>query len=495
MHGEQVTGIPATPGALPMRWLILLRWVVCAGFILFIGNSSAGEYSPPGLYDVEHSVLDNGMRVILKPRKGAHTVAFRVVVGVGQHDYDCGWQETPHFLEHLLFTGTTSHTEAELEEMVEQHGGYWNASTEAEKTVYELDIYSRYAGFGLDVLYEILTDSLLSAGDVEISRGIIEREAGGRPTAIRQWMYRNDVGRTATGKALRQILPESNYICNELEAATHITRDDILESFNAYYVAGNMTLIVVGDFDADVMRHAIVKSFGSLPATSPPERPFPVPPFPEVFGEVQSTLQPVLGPDAEVGMVFRAVGMTSADLYTFLVLSSWLDSRLYETIRIKEGLAYSPQSEIGALRDYGVFLVYADVELEAQDQVLDLLRQEIERLREPLDNETVELARRKLLLQMVQGHESNSELADYYADSVFEYETHGGLVDQESHIEQVTAEDLHRVARQYLSLDRAVIYRETPTLTYGQFYTGLVVIITLIGAILVLIVHRRVGRH
>ena len=81
-----------------------------------------GEYEftglPPGLYEVDHRLLDNGLRVILKPRSGAHTVALRVVVGIGQHDYDCGWQEIPHFLEHLLFAGTSRHSEAELDELV-----------------------------------------------------------------------------------------------------------------------------------------------------------------------------------------------------------------------------------------------------------------------------------------------------------------------------------------------------------------------------------------
>jgi len=463
-------------------------------FLAISCNVYGGEYSPPGLYDVEHIVLDNGLRVVLKPRDGARTVAFRIVVGVGQHDYDCGWQETPHFLEHLLFTGTSRHTETELREMVGQHGGYWNAYTGAEETLYELDIYSRYAAFGLDVLYEIFTDSLLSAEDVETSRGIIEREDGGRPTPIQQWMYRHDVGRMGVEKAMRQIFPESNYICDELETVAHITRDDILESFNTYYVPGNMTLIVVGNFDTDNVLQAISASFGSIPATSIPERPLPVPPPSEVFDEVQSTLQPILGSDAGVGIAFRAVGATSAEFYAFFVLQSYLDTRLNDSIRIESGLAYSPASELFSLRDYGAFLIYADVELESQDQVLDLMRQEIERLREPLDNETVELVKRKLLLQMVQGYESNSELADYYADSIFEYETNDGLVDQEARIEQVTADDLSRAARRYLSLDRAVVFRELPTLTYSQFYTGLVLIIFLVGAILVLIVHRRIGR-
>ena len=70
-----------------MRWPVPFRWIACAGFFLFItSNITAGEYSPPGLYDVEHYLLDNGLRVVLKPRDGAHTVSFRVVVGVGQND-------------------------------------------------------------------------------------------------------------------------------------------------------------------------------------------------------------------------------------------------------------------------------------------------------------------------------------------------------------------------------------------------------------------------
>ncbi len=459
-----------------------MRWMVCACLILFNAAITAGEYSPPGLYAVEHYVLANGLRIILKPRGGAHSVSFRIVVGVGQHDYDCGWQELPHFLEHLLFTGTSRHSEAELEALLEQHGGYSNAHTAAEETVYELDIYSRYAGFGLEFMHEILSDSLLSPEDVETSRGIIEREAGGRPSAIQQWMYRHDIGRTATDKALRKLIPGSNYICSELETVAHITRDDILEAYSRYYVPGNMVLIVVGDFSVDEMRQAISQSFGALPAGQLPERPFRVPPLPDEFAAVQSTLAPVLGSDAEVGMAFRTVGMTSADYYTLFVLQSYLDSRLYETVRIEDGLAYSPASEGGALRDYGVMLVYADVELDAQDRVLDIMKREVERLQEPLDAETVEQVKRKILLQMVQGYESNSELADYYANSVFEYETSGGLVDQEARIEQVSVDDLHRVATRYLSLDRAVVFREVPTLTYGRFYTGIALLILLVLA-------------
>jgi predicted Zn-dependent peptidase len=478
-----------------MRRLLRGILLLLGSAITAAGSVMAGEYSPPGLYDVEHRVLANGLRVILKPRHGAHTVAFRVVVGVGQHDFACGWQETPHFLEHLLFTGTSRYTEAGLDELIEQHGGDWNAYTYAEDTVYTLDIYGKYALLGLDVLHQIMTDSLLSAEDVETSRGIVEREAGGRPSAIQQWMRRKGVGWNATDKALRQVLPGSNYICNEYESAESITREHIIEAFRSYYVPGNMALVVVGDFDTETMNGAIRDTFGTIPAQPVPERHIPVPPPPRTFTAVKSTASPVLGTGAEIGMVFRAVGMTSPDYYPFYVLAEYLGTRLYETIRVDSGLSYAPVSELGSLLDYGVFIAYADVELDMQDRALELLRTEIRRLQEPLDAGAVELARRKLLLRMAQGYESNSELADYYADSVFEYRTGGALVDQEARIEAITAADLHRVATQYLRPDQAVEFREVPTLTYAEFYMGLVLLAILAVAVLAALVHRRLRRQ
>ena len=475
-------------------WPIPLRWMVCAGFICFIGNSLASEYSPPGIYDVEHFVLDNGLRVMLKPRDSARSVAFRLVVGVGQNDYDCDRQETPHFLEHLLFTGTSRHTETELDKMVEQHGGHWNAFTGVEETIYHLDIYSRYAGFGLEVLYEILSDSLLSSDDVEISRGIIEREAGGRSSAIERWMLRHDIGRSATEKALRKMFPGGNFICNDIDASAYITRDNILDAFNTYYVPGNMTLIVVGDFDIDEMRYAIKKSFGTLAEKVLPERPFRVPPLSDEFGEVENTLQPILGSDAGIGMAFRSIGETSDDYYIFYVLKSYLDARLYESIRVENGLAYSPGSSLAARRDYGAFMVSAEVEMGTQDEVLGLMRKEIERLHMPLDAEIVEQTKRKLLLQMVQGYESNSDIADYYASSVFEYESNGGLVDEEARIEAVTVDDLHRVAAKYLPLSKAIVVHEVPTLTYAQFYTVLTLLVFVVVAGIGYVLYKRYGR-
>ena len=134
---------------------------VCLVFIFCLVSQQsilASEYSPPGFYDVESVQLENGLDVIFKHRPGAHTLSLRVRVGVGQMDFPCESRETPHFLEHLLFSGTSKYSEAELEHLVADHGGGWNSFTGSEETVYQMDIYSRYADFAINTLYEILND-------------------------------------------------------------------------------------------------------------------------------------------------------------------------------------------------------------------------------------------------------------------------------------------------------------------------------------------------
>jgi len=109
----------------------ILNYLIAAFLTVAVVSSTglAGEYTPPGLYDIEYYQLPNQMRVVLKERHQARSVSYRVVVNIGTADYPCGSRETPHFLEHLLFTGTSMHEESELDDLIEGHGGSWNAFT------------------------------------------------------------------------------------------------------------------------------------------------------------------------------------------------------------------------------------------------------------------------------------------------------------------------------------------------------------------------------
>ena len=452
-------------------------------FLSIAQAGAASEYSPPGLYDVDHLTLDNGLDVILKQRPGAHTLSIRLWVGVGMQDYECEHQETPHFLEHLLFTGTSRFSEAELEHLVADHGGSWNAYTGNEETVYEMDIYSRFPDLAINVMYEILTDSVISEDNVETSRDIIHREAGGKPSKVRQWFRLRGFGVNGTEKAVFKLLPGVDYVCEGLRTADHISRQDIIDAYNRYYVPENMALIIVGDFEQEPMLDLIRGTFGQIPATPSPRRELPEPGMPEDYDQETGTLSPLISNDAVVGIMYAIPGFWSEDIFPLMIIEHYLDFRIGEEIRIKRGLSYSPGVWRDTLSKFGLISVYADVDLEDMDEAMAIIKSEINKLvEESMDSELLEKSKMKILLQNVQGYESNAQFADYYAADYVYFKEKGYFQDVESKIEAVTPEDIARVAEHHLSLDKGVIIYEIPTLTSTQFYILLTVLAVLLLA-------------
>ena len=457
-------------------------------FVIFLVSpgTKASEYSPPGLYEFEHLTLDNGLDVILKHRSGAHTLSLRLWVGVGTQDFDCEYQETPHFLEHLLFTGTSRYSEAELEHLVADHGGSWNAFTGNEETVYEMDIYSRFPDIAINTLYEILTDSVISEENVATSRDIIHREMGGKPSRIRQWFRLRGLGVNGTEKAVMKLLPDVEYVCKGLKTADDISRQDILATYNRYYVPGNMALIVVGDFEREPMLELIRQSFGRIPSTPAPERQLPSPGVPKDYQDETGTLSPLLSNDAVIGVLYRIPGFWSEDIFPLMIIEHYLDFRISEEIRIERGLSYSPGVWRETLSKFGLLSIYADVDLDDIDEAMAIIKTEVTRLVEQsMDQDLLEKSKMKILLQNVQGYESNAQFANYYASDYVYFKEKGYFEDIEAKIEAVTPGDISHVAGEYLALDKGIEIYETPTLTSTQFYILLSLLVVLVLSLVI----------
>ena len=470
-------------------WFIVL---LCA-LVLASSDSFASQYSPPGVYDVEHYVLDNGLRVILKPRSGSPNIAIRLAVNVGFSDFPCGKQEIPHFLEHLLFSGTTKHSESEIKDLINDNGGSRNATTAHEETSYEIDIYSKYAGLALDTLSEMMTDSTLTVAQVEDSRAILLREGGGQPSAVRHWLHRNEYIMDAATKAVRLLAPGNNLFCADIESAETITREEIFDVYRRYYVADNMVLIVVGDFEISSIREKIQQSFGALSRASLSRPTRHIPGLQHKGGDVTSQFSPILATDASVQMGYRSVGTSSEDYITLHVLEEYLTNRLFDEVRTRHGLSYSPEAYQVSLNDYGFFGVSADVNIDDMDKTVDVFKEEINKLiQAPLTQEQVNKTKRSILLQWVQGYEANTDLADYYLGVHRELEDHGELINWEARVEAVSPEMIHMVAMNYFKPDKAVIIRESPTMTFTQFIVAIsiITILFLCGILYMVFKHR-----
>ena len=458
-------GFPRLPGC--AAWLAPLSLVLS---LLCALPASANEYSPRGLYEIEHRVLANGLRVVLKPRGDARNVSVRVRVKVGMLDFPCGRRETPHFLEHLLFTGTRRHGESALDEQIRAWGGAWNATTSLTETIYELDIFSGHFEDGLGLLHEILTESTLSAPNVELSREIIRREAGETPGPLRRWTYAHGIGKSANDKWLETV----GLTCRELETPDAISRDDILRAYRRYYVPGNMALVIVGAFDAGKALPLIERTFGRQPARKlPPGQPLLIAQPPTAM-TLESNLTNLLGTEAEVMITFTTSGYRKRDHFAVYLLKRHLDTRVYESLRVQQGLSYTPQTGSESWPDAGLLWLHANSSLGQIDRVRDAMREEIRKLHaSPLDDDAVKALKQEALLASASDYETNADIADYYVASLHELEDGGTLVNEEDALMAVNAEDLRRATRDYLDLGHAVTVIERPLLAYETLYLAL----------------------
>ncbi|VAW94996.1 hypothetical protein MNBD_GAMMA21-1596 [hydrothermal vent metagenome] len=473
---------------------VMLSLILLVMWLPAHARAQASEYEQAGFYDVTKYELDNGMRVILKSRRQARNVSVRLNVDVGHQNFPCGKQETAHFLEHLLFTGTSKYSEIELDDFIESHGGTWNAGTGSEHTVYELDIFSKFLNDGVEMLHHIITDSTLTAENVARSRKIIFRESGGKPSDLRNMLYKNEIIAHAVNRAVNRIFPGEDYVCRDLDNASSITHDEILDAYRSYYVPSRMTLVMVGDFGLPSARKLIAKTFGQLKkgaGESISSRPTP--------GKAQigddvlyGTLDPVLGTEADVYILYRTEGAFSDDRYALIVLEDYLNLALFNELRVEKGVAYAPGAGSMVYDDYGLFYVSSDAEIDETDATLSLLQEVVAKLgRGELDEKTLAKTKQKLLLSMARGYETNADFAGYYAGSFEEIKRFGALQNYEKNIESVNAEDIKRVIGKYFHPDKQVIAISQPTLTYTQLYSLLAFVTFMIFVFVFRFIRRR----
>ncbi len=453
----------------------------------------ASEDSPPDLYKIEYFQLTNGLGVLLKERRQAESVSFRVVVNIGMADYSCGRKETPHFLEHLLISGTQVHTESEHDDLIAENGGEWNAYAAEEETVYTIDIGSKQAAIGLEALHDIITDSRITQENVDNIRNIVHRESGGEPTIYKQWFDKLFFGFPSSEVAHQKLLEGTTYACLGIESADDIKESDLREGKNRFYVAQNMVLIAVGDFDSAVMKRVIESAFGEMGAGERNQRPLQIPNPVSSGLIVTGTFSPVIGNEALAGVAYASGGKQSPDYYSRWFIEKYLADRLYKKLRVEEGISYAPSVERISYSDIDVWFAYADTELYKVDEAVGLIQLEIDQLvNNGVSEELLSAIKNRLLTTISQGYESNREIADFYVESLHEIQKFGDLTRREEKINALSASDIQRVAKQIFAKAPPIVFRDTPTLTYTQLIVFLCVFALFVGYFIYRYISRRV---
>jgi zinc protease len=416
-----------------------------------------GTLSPPNAYAVERYRLDNGLTVVLAPNRLAPVVAMQAWVGVGSADETRSQAGIAHVFEHMLFKGTARRGVGEIARAVEAAGGDINAWTAFDQTVYHVVLASRYFDTGLDVLSDALSSSSFDRGELEREREVILEE-------IKQG--HDDPSRTMAQGLFSTAFVRHPYrrpvIGNE-SSVRSFRRRDLMDFFREWYVANNVTLVVAGDFDHRRARRNIDSYFGRLKKGSLARKARKEPRQREPRAIV------VTRDVSEVNLAigFHAPPLRDEDTAALDVLAIILgqgeSSRLSTRVRRRSELVTSVYSYVHSLRDAGLFIIGASCPLENLDPAT-----------EAITNECFALAHRP-----VSAAELGKAIHAVQADSIYQRETVEGMARKLGYYEataadaeyeeeyvraiaRVTSDDVVRVARDYLTADRANISAVVP---------------------------------
>jgi len=209
---------------------------------------------------IERTVLPNGLTVLVKPDASAELASVQVWVKTGSlHEGTHLGAGLSHYLEHMLFKGTARREGREIAATVQAHGGYINAYTTFDRTVYYIDLPSEHFEVAVDVLADAVLHSTLPADEAEREKGVILREI-----AMTQDEPDHRLWDAFFSTAFREH-PYRQPIIGHKDVFSEVGHGALAAYYKDRYVPNNLAVVIVGDVDPAAATAAVQRHFGTAP--------------------------------------------------------------------------------------------------------------------------------------------------------------------------------------------------------------------------------------
>ncbi len=414
---------------------------------------------------VDRYVLSNGLTVLLKPDRSSPVCSVQVWVKTGSvHEDRHLGSGISHFVEHMLFKGTDKRPGKEIARVVHESGGYINAYTTFDRTVYYIDMPAENAEVALDVLSDSVFASVFPAEEVDKEREVINREiAMGEDDPDSKLMH--SLFETAFNKH-----PYRYPIIGYKEVFNRISREDLVGYYEERYVPNNAVLVVAGDFALADMRASVEKYFSQYERSS--LAPVYLPDEPLQLSDRRQDLYEDVQ-ISRVAMGFQVPGLTHADTPALdalsLVLGNGDSALLYQRLREEKQLVHHVDVSNWTPGNVGVFYVSMLCDPDKLEPALAEMRGYLESLDESdFTQKIVEKVRRQLLVNEVNTRKTASGQASRLGTAEVVVGDIGYSRNYLERISKVTGADLKRVLDTWIRWDRLTTVTLNPKEELGK---------------------------
>lgn len=400
---------------------------------------------------VERRVLPNGLTVLLKEDAFAPVASVQVWVKTGSiHEDTLLGAGVSHFVEHMLFKGTERRQGREISTVVQAHGGYINAYTTFDRTVYYIDLPSEHVGVAIDLLADTVLHSTFPADEVVKERDVILREI--------------DMGRDDPDHRFSEALFDTAFrqhpfrypIIGHREVFAGLSRDDLVSYYRTRYAPNNLVVVVVGAVKTDAVMSQIEQTFGAAPRRRLPPVLIPAEPMqlaPRSLHRFE---------DVEVsraGMAWPIPAITHPDAPVLDLLATLLgggdSSVLWQSLREKQELVHTIDAHSWTPGEAGLFFISYTCEAEQREKAAAAVWRELQACAKKGFSRA---AVQKALQQIIVGEINSRKTMSGQAARLGAAEVSVGDLDYSrsyfAALRRTTAADLKRVLRQYFVPER-----------------------------------------
>jgi predicted Zn-dependent peptidase len=374
------------------------------------------------------TTLNNGLRIITEQVRDVDSVSLNIRVGVGSRAENTSQNGISHFLEHMAFKGTKSRSALDIAKTFDNIGGIFNASTGRESTSYYAKILSKDVSIGIEILTDILMNSVFPEDELEREKGVVIQEifqTNDSPTDIIFDKYM---------EAAYSNQPFGRSILGTQETVKSFTRENLNDYISHHYFGANILFSAAGNVDHDTVVELAQASLSKIHSKENKQND-------DAIYIGSEYLEDRKLDQVHLLIGFPTVSCYDKKYYIFQVLDSILgggmSSRLFQEIREKQGLAYSIYSFNSSYTDTGILSIFAGTDNSNLNKLIQSITTELKKLcTHDLKEEEVERVKDRIKSQVLMSRESTSARAEILGHY---YSTYGRYISKAELVENVDA--------------------------------------------------------
>jgi predicted Zn-dependent peptidase len=401
------------------------------------GQASASER------DILTTTLPNGIKVITEAMPHVRSVSVGIWISSGSRRESAEENGLSHFIEHMLFKGTANRSAEDIARSVDSIGGNLDAFTAKEMVCFNTKVLDEHLPVALDVLSDLVLNPAFRDEDIEKEKGVILEEIkmdADSPDYLVHEIFSSNFWKDH---------PLGKPILGTRETVKRFNQAMVQDYYRGVYTPSNLLITAAGNLGHERLVNLARERFEALPARGPEP--------PQAAPATHARIS--LRSKKDLEQVHVCLGVPSypiphEDRFTCYVLNTMLgggmSSRLFQNIRERQGLAYAVFSELNPYSDTGCLSVYAGTSLESAKKVVESVLKEFTDLKQQTaPAEEVRRAKDHLKGSLMLSLESTSSRMSNLARQEMHFRRFFSLDELAESIEQVTAEDVQRVAQTF----------------------------------------------